>query len=269
VKVFVVDTTKCNGCHDCQIACKDEHVSNDWMPYARPQPDTGQFWLKLNQRTRGNVPQVKVAYWAVMCQHCDDAPCMKACPVKDGIYRRPDGLVIIDPAKCTGCQSCVDACTYGAIFYNEGLNLAQKCTGCAHLLDKGWKTPRCADACPNDALQFGEEADFKDQIAKGEILEPNTGPKLKARAYYLGLPKRFIAGTVYDPGAKDVVTDATVTLTGEGQTLTQTTNHWGDFWFEGLKVGTYSLKIDKASKTKTIANISTQKDVGLGDISLA
>lgn len=269
MKVFVVDTTKCNGCHNCQIACKDEHVGNDWTPYAKPQPDTGQFWLKMNQRTRGNIPHVKVAYWAVMCQHCDEAPCIKACPIKDGIYKRPDGLVVIDPKKCTGCQSCVDACTYGAIFYNEALNLAQKCTGCAHLLDRGWKEPRCADNCPNSAIQFGEEADFKDQIAKAEILEPNNGPKLKARVYYLGLPKRFIAGTVYDPGSKEVVTGATCTLTGEGQTLTQQTNHWGDFWFEGLKVGSYSLKIDAAGKTKTMANISTQKDVGLGDIPLA
>ena len=92
MKVFVVDTTKCNGCHNCQIACKDEHVGNDWMPYAKPQPDTGQFWLKLNERTRGNIPHVKVAYWAVMCQQCTDAPCIKACPVKDGIYTRPDGF---------------------------------------------------------------------------------------------------------------------------------------------------------------------------------
>ena len=269
MKVFVVDTTKCNGCHNCQIACKDEHVSNDWMPYAKPQPDTGQFWLKLNEKTRGAVPHVKVAYWAVMCQNCTDAPCMTACPVKDGIYRRPDGLVLIDPAKCTGCQNCVDACTYGAIFYNDGLQQAQKCTGCAHLLDAGWKTTRCADACPNDALQFGEEADFKDVIATAERLAPNTGPQLKSNVYYVGLPKRFIAGTLYDPNAKDVITGATLTLTGEGQTLTKTTNHWGDFWFDGLKVGTYSLKIESGGKSKTVANISTAKDVGLGDVPLA
>ena len=50
--------------------------------------------------------------------------------------------------------------------------------------------------------------------------------------------------------------------------LTQETNHWGDFWFEGLKDGTYSLTIEGAGKTKTIADISTAKDVGLGDIAL-
>jgi tetrathionate reductase subunit B len=269
MKVFVVDSSRCNGCYNCQIVCKDEHCGNDWSPYAQSQPDTGQFWLKLNERVRGNVPHVKVSYWAVMCQHCTDAPCMAACPIKDCIYRRPDGLVIIDPKTCTGCAKCISACPYGRIFFNKDLNLAQKCTGCAHLLDRGWKEPRCADACPTEALRFGEEEDLKDQIAKAELLEPDTGPKPKTRVYYLNLPKKFIAGTVYDPGTKEVVIGATCTLTGEGQTLTQTTNDWGDFWFEDLKVGQYSLKIDKAPKTKTIGPLSTEKDLGLGDIPLS
>jgi len=269
VKVFVVDVSRCNGCHNCQIACKDEHCGNDWTPYAKPQPDTGQFWLKLNQRVRGNCPQVKVAYWAVLCQHCADAPCMRACPVEGGIYRRPDGLVVIDPQKCTGCGNCVEACVYGRIFFNDELKLAQKCTGCAHLLDRGWKEPRCADSCPTGAIRFGEEADFKDLIADAEVLEPNFGPRLKTRVYYLNLPKRFIAGTVYDPTSKEVVIGATCTLSGEGQEFTQTTNDWGDFWFEGLKVGRYYLTIDKAPKTTTVGPLDTDKDIGLGDIPLA
>ncbi len=46
-KVLIIDVTRCNGCYNCQIACKDEHVGNDWTPYAKPQPDTGQFWMKV------------------------------------------------------------------------------------------------------------------------------------------------------------------------------------------------------------------------------
>jgi tetrathionate reductase subunit B len=267
VKVFVVDTSICNGCYNCQIACKDEHCGNDWSPYAKPQPDTGQFWMKMNEYVRGNVPQVKMSYVPQMCQHCEDAPCMAACPVEGGITKREDGLVIINPKTCTGCTSCVDACPYGAIYFNETLNLAQKCTGCAHLLDKGWTEPRCVDACPTGALKFGEESEFSDLIAKGETLHPEF--ELATRVAYIGLPDRFIAGTVYDPGAQEVVTGAKCTLTGEGETFTQDTNHWGDFWFEGLKVGTFSLKIEAAGKSKTLADISTAKDVGLGDIPLA
>jgi tetrathionate reductase subunit B len=267
VKVFVVDTTKCNGCYNCQIACKDEHCGNDWTPYAKPQPETGQFWMKMNEFVRGNAPQVKMSYVPVMCQHCDDAPCIAACD-DGGITRRDDGLVIINPKTCTGCMNCVDACPYGAIYFNSHLSLAQKCTGCAHLLDRGWTEPRCVDACPTGALMFGEESDLSTQFAEGETLHPEFG--IKTRVSYIGLPNtRFIAGTVYDPGANEVVTGATCTLSGDGGTFTQTTNHWGDFWFKDLKPGTFSLKIEAAGKTKTIADINAEKDVGLGDIPLA
>jgi tetrathionate reductase subunit B len=267
MKIFMVDSTICNGCYNCQIACKDEHCGNDWTPYAKPQPDTGQFWLKLHEYVRGNIPHVKMTYVPVMCQHCEDAPCMAACPVEGGIYRRDDGLVVIDPKKCSGCMNCVDACPYGVIYYNKNLNLAQKCTGCAHLLDRGWTEPRCVDACPTGALMFGEESECAaDLMAKAKTLHPEFG--LETKVHYIGLPDRFIAGTVYDPEAQEVVIGATCTLTGEGGTVTETTNHWGDFWFNGLEVGTFSLKIEADGKTKTISDISTEKDVGLGDIPL-
>ena len=269
MKAFVIDVSKCNACYSCQIACKDEHCRNNWMPYSMPQPDYGQFWFKLEEKVRGQVPQVKVAYVPRMCMHCDDAPCIAACTSK-AITKRPDGLVIIDPAKCTGDQRCVSACPYGVIYFNKDLQIAQKCNGCAHLLDRGFpiKEPRCVDSCYPGMIKFGEEADLKDLIAKAEPLAPNFGPTPKVRVYYLNLPKRFIAGTVYDPATKEVVIGATCTLSGDGA-ATAKTDEYGDFWFDGLKVGTFSLKIDAAGRTKTVANISTAKDVGLGDIPLS
>src|SRR5512147_1023658 len=101
MKVFVFDTSICNGCYSCQIACKDEHCGNDWTPYAKPQPDTGQFWMKVSEYLRGSVPKAKMAYIPMPCQHCAEAPCMKACTV-GAIVRRDDGLITIDPKKCTG-----------------------------------------------------------------------------------------------------------------------------------------------------------------------
>jgi Fe-S-cluster-containing dehydrogenase component len=266
MKVFVIDIAKCNGCYGCQIACKDEHCGNDWMPYARPQPDTGQFWSKVTEYTRGTIPQVRCSFVPELCMHCADAPCIKVCPTH-AIRQREDGLVLIDPAKCSGHRLCIDACPYGAIYYNEALNLAQKCTGCAHLLDRGWpiKEPRCVDACILGAMMFGEEDDFKDLIAKAEILHPEYG--LKPRVFYLNLPKRFIAGTVYDPVTKEVVIGANCTLSGD-DTASAITNDWGDFWFDGLKAGTFSLKLEAAGKTKIITDINTAKDVSLGDIPL-
>ena len=72
MKGFVIDVGICNGCYSCQIACKDEHVGNDWTPIAKPQPDTGQFWLKLNEYIRGTVPKVKMHYVPIPCMHCDE-----------------------------------------------------------------------------------------------------------------------------------------------------------------------------------------------------
>src|SRR5271157_448420 len=105
MKTFMVDASICNGCYCCQIACKDEHVGNDWAPYAKPQPDTGQFWMKMNEKVRGTVPKVKMSYVATPCMHCSNAPCLESC-MPGAIYRRNDGMVVIDPEKCTGCVKC-------------------------------------------------------------------------------------------------------------------------------------------------------------------
>jgi Fe-S-cluster-containing dehydrogenase component len=270
VKAFVIDVSRCNGCYNCQVVCKDEHAGNDWTPYAKPQPDTGQFWLKMNETVRGTVPKVKVTYQPVLCMHCDSAPCISACPVKGGIYKRHDGLVIINPGKCTGCKNCVDACPYSAIYYNEDLNIAQKCTGCAHLLDRGWTEPRCVDACPTQAIKFGDESEFVKVISKAEILLPESGAK--PRVYYLNLPKMFVAGTVYDPVEEEVIIGATCTLTDTAtkENFTAITDSFGDFWFHGLGVSKFFLKIEASGfAAKTIKSLSTEKDVNLGDIPLS
>ena len=269
MKALVIDVSKCNGCYNCQIACKDEHCGNDWMPYAKPQPDTGQFWLKMVEEERGTVPKVRVTYTPTLCMHCAEAPCIPACRL-GAIYKRDDGIVIIDPEKCNGCGDCINECPYKAIYLNEDLNVAQKCTMCAHLLDRGWKEPRCVDACPTEALKFGEEDELKDLISKAKVLHPefNTRP----RVYYIGLPGRFVAGAVYDSGEDKCVEDATAILmdTETGEKFTLKTDNYGDFWFENMKDDhTYSLKIEKNGYTPSeIEDIGTRKDVNVGDIEL-
>ena len=107
-------------------------------------------------------------------------------------------------------------------------------------------------------------------MSKAEILNPEY--KAKPRVYYLNIPKKFVAGTVYDPIEKEVVIGATCTLKGSNgaKELKANTDNFGDFWFEGLKEGTYSLKIEaKGFAAKTIDTINTEKDVNLGDIPLS
>jgi tetrathionate reductase subunit B len=107
------------------------------------------------------------------------------------------------------------------------------------------------------------------QIAcKDEVLHPEYNAK--PRVYYLNIPKKFVAGTVYDPVKKEVIIGATCTLSSNGKKLTATTDGFGDFWFEGLEEARYSLKIEaKGFAAKTIKPISTEKDVNLGDIPLS
>jgi tetrathionate reductase subunit B len=264
MKAFVIDISICNGCYNCQIACKDEHCSNDWMPIAAPQPEIGQFWMKVNEYIRGSVPKVKMHYIPVPCQHCDDAPCMKAYP--EVIYKREDGMVVIDPEKAKGIKGIEASCPWGTIYYSEEQELAQKCTGCAHLLDRGWKEPRCADACPTGAIKFAEEEDLKEDLKGAVLLKPELGGA--PRVYYKNIPETFIGGTVYDPSLNEIVEGATVTLSGDASAAT-TTNGWGDFYFEGLKEGTYKVEIKANGKTKVFEAVSTKENsVNLGDIAL-
>jgi len=271
-KVLVINYDICNGCYNCQIACKDEHCANDWSPIAKPQPDVGQFWNKIYDNVRGQVPKVMVTYEHSICQHCDDAPCIEACRAK-AIYKRDDGAVIIDPAKCRGNQMCIEACPYeNVIYYNSDLLISQKCTFCAHLLDDGWEEPRCVDACPTGAFTFGDEDDpkIKALIAKAQPLKPEL--KVKPRVYYIGLPKRFIAGALFDQVADEVIIGAKVTCTCDktGKVTTAETDFLGDFWIRGLEKGTYTLLFEKEGymPQKYGPVDVTEKDLNVGDFAL-
>ena len=271
-KVMIIDLSICNGCHNCQIACKDEHVANDWSPIARPQPDTGQFWNKVINLERGTVPKVMVTYHHSICQHCEDAPCLEACPAH-AIYRRPDGIVIIDPDKCRGNRMCIEACPYeNVIYYNDDLNIAQKCTFCAHLLDQGWTETRCSDACPTGALRVADEDDpqVKEKLKEAESLRPELATR--PRVHYLGLPKPWMAGALYDPEADLCLEGVRVTATHKetGATLTATTDNYGDFWLKDLREGSYDILLQKPGylvKKLGPLEVATT-DHNLGDIAL-
>ncbi len=264
--VNVIDVAKCSGCHNCQLACKDEHCENDWMPYARPQPLTGQFWCRVKDYVRGTVPKVKVHYIARLCAHCAKAPCMEVCPA-GAINRREDGLVLIDPAVCVGCGRCADACPYEAIYLNEELGIAQKCTGCAHLLDNGYHMPRCVEACPTDAMVFGDENDPKMRalLEGANPLDPSLN--LGERVFYKNIPGQFIGATVYDPAEKEVVIGAAVRLTGCGLDLTTETDSYGDFWFRDLPAGRFDVTVEAPGfETLRFDGVDTSDCVNLGDI---
>lgn len=129
-KAMIMDVTKCIGCYTCVIACKDEHVENEWLPYTKPQPNENTFWMKVQEIERGTQPKVRASWVAQPCMQCEDPPCMKAAQ-SGAIYKRTDGIVIIDPIKSVGQKQLVASCPYGAIYWNDALNIPQKCTFCA------------------------------------------------------------------------------------------------------------------------------------------
>ncbi len=269
MKVMIIDITKCNGCFNCQIACKDEHVDNDWSPYAKPQPDMGHFWMHLSELERGSYPKVKIAYIPKPCMHCQNPKCMEAAQ-GGAIYKLKDGTVIIDPEKSKGQKQIVEACPYGCIYWNDELNIPQKCTFCAHLLDhKSIKAPRCVEACPTGTLIFGEYEDLKNIIKekKAELLHPEFG--LKPNVYYIGLPKRFVAGTVIFGDTDECAENVKVSLSGDGKKETIKTNNYGDFEFEGLEPDQkFSIKVEHPGYVNKEFNVQTKTDVYLGEIGL-
>ena len=246
MKVFLFDASICNGCHGCQIACKDEHCEQDWGEYAAPQPITGQFWCKVEQREMGRTPFVHVDHTVRMCGHCDECKVLAA--AGDAAYRREDGFIIIDPVKSKGRKDLADLCPN--VYWNEELEIPQKCTACAHLLDDGWDVPRCVDFCPTGALQFGEADDL--DLAGAVPSKPGS------RLYYKNMPKRRICGTVADRTINEVLIGAKVTIAdAAGNAVTIETDELGDFIYKDAEPGEYDVTIEAEGYQPQKFHVST------------
>jgi Fe-S-cluster-containing dehydrogenase component len=269
---MIIDITKCTGCYNCFLSCRDEFAGNDNGSYAAAQPMSGMNWMRLIEKERGQYPKVKVSYTPVTCMQCENAGCIKVAQ-NNAVYRRPDGIVIIDPIKAKGQKQIVTGCPYRVIEWNEEKQVPQKCIFCAHMLDKGEKVPRCVESCPTGALIFGDLDDPKSEIAKlmasgnTEALHPEFG--LKEKVKYIALAKKFIAGTVIYGDIDEVASNITVSLSGDGQTRLTQTNGFGDFEFEGLADNAdYTVKIEASGYKARSVKARTLKDTYLGEIVL-
>lgn len=270
-KTFLVDAGRCTGCSLCVVACKDEHVGAGHAPWTGPQPDTGHFWIDVRGIERGRIPRVRMTHLPVMCQHCANAACVKACP-EQAIKRRDDALVWIDSAVCTGCGLCREACPYGVVYMNAELGVAQKCTGCAHLVDEG-SLPRCVDICPHEAIVFADDADeVVREARRADALEVYC-PEYRAepRVLWKGLPRPWIAGTVIDAASDEVLADAAITALDlvDDASVTVRSDAFGDFWVRGMAPDRkYRVAIGKAGYEAFLAIVTTTGDQDLGCVEL-
>jgi Fe-S-cluster-containing dehydrogenase component len=232
---LIIDIDRCNNCNNCWLAVKDEHVGNDFAGYAAPQPLHGHHWLEMKRAEHGSAPIVDIVNVPTMCNHCDDAPCVRA--GGGAVTKRDDGIVIIDPKAAKGRRDLVSACPYGAVWWNEELQLPQHWIFDAHLLDQGWETPRCAQACPTEAMRAVKvtDADMRRIVEQDdlEVMRPELGTR--PRVYYRALHRYdrwMLAGSVSAQceGRDECVAGAEVELRSEAGLLASTvTDAFGEY----------------------------------------
>jgi Fe-S-cluster-containing dehydrogenase component len=275
---LIVDVALCENCRNCTLAAKDEHVGNAFPGYAAPQAKRGHDWIRIERKVRGSAPMVDAAYLPTLCNHCDDAPCLKAAG-PEVVRKRDDGIVIIDPEKSRGRRDLVDACPYGAIVWNEELEIPQAWIFDAHLLDAGWQEPRCAQACPTGALRAVKQDDQAMQaLAHDEalrVLRPELGTR--PRVYYRNLhrfDRCFIGGSVVADvaGVTECIPGAAVVVRKDGHEIARTTTDtFGDFKLDALEPGSgaYSVEISHPLYGAASARCTLGESVYLGNLHLA
>jgi Fe-S-cluster-containing dehydrogenase component len=276
---MIVDVERCDNCRVCFLAVKDEHIGNDFPGYAAPQPPQGHNWLEIERNERGSYPIVDANFMPVMCNHCDDAPCMKV--AKNGaIKKRDDGIVIIDPRKAEGQKEIVDACPYGAVSWNEDDQIPQAWIFDAHLLDDGWTQTRVEQICPTDVFRSVKVEDSEMQRiadAEGlEVLQPELDTK--PRVYYKNLHlmnQCFVGGSVVAAvdGVEECAEGAEVILKHNGNEVGRaTTDTFGEFKIDKLEKNSGQYELDV--KSDSSGSLSMQFDLGdkslyLGALTLA
>jgi Fe-S-cluster-containing dehydrogenase component len=240
-------------------------------------PKHGHKWINILQKERGQLPMIDIAYVPTMCNHCDDAPCIKAAP--DGtIRKRDDGIVLIDPEKAKGRKELVESCPYGHIWWNEELRLPQHWNFDAHLIDQDWGQTRGQQSCPTGAMRAicVEDSEMAD-MARDESLETmRTELGTRPRVYYRNLwrySKCFIGGSVSADanGVVDCVEGAKVRLSKNGIRIAEAaTDNYGDFKFDRLdeSSGTYLIEITAADGAKKSIEVDLGSSMSLGEIRL-
>ena len=274
---LIVDVSRCENCNNCALAAKDELVGNEFPGYTAPHAAQGPGVVRIRRHVRGATPMVDASYVPVMCNHCDDAPCVKA--AGDGsVYKREDGIVMIDPVKAKGRRDLVKACPYGAMVWNEEQQLPQNWFFDAHLLDAGASAPRCVGVCPTEVFQATKTSDaaMAERAAQEglRVLEPELGTR--PRVWYKNLARFdhcFIGGTVSrtSAGVRDCVAGATVELYQNASLVTSsTTDAFGDFRFDGLAPasGDYEVRVRHGSDARTVAVTLREDSIYIGEIVL-
>jgi Fe-S-cluster-containing dehydrogenase component/formate-dependent nitrite reductase membrane component NrfD len=187
---FVIDQTRCIGCHACTVACKEEN---------RVPLGAFRTWVKYVER--GEFPSTRRYFAVLRCNHCDNAPCVTICPTR-ALYRRADGIVDFDRDRCIGCKSCMQACPYDALYIDPESLTAAKCHFCAHRVERGLE-PACVIVCPERAILAGDLDDPASEVARvlgrEQVLVRKPEQGTRPKVFYVGADAAVLTPQVQQP----------------------------------------------------------------------
>jgi tetrathionate reductase subunit B len=174
---FVIDLSKCIDCNACMIGCKAENSvpigqTRNWVYQHGPE---------------GTYPDLKMSFEPGNCMHCENPPCVDACPT-EATYKAADGIIAINKDLCIGCRACIPACPYNARYYDDKAKKVDKCSFCDHRLKTGLDTA-CVHTCMTGSRQYGDLNDPNSEVSKllkknknhVKLADKGTGPAV----YYI------------------------------------------------------------------------------------
>ena len=146
-KIIVVNQERCLGCKSCVIACAMAHTEAKTLAEAVHSASPPKPRVHVEPLEEGAIP--------LQCRHCEDAPCIAACPT-EAIHRfSEDGPVVLDGDRCIGCRFCMIVCPFGVIGMSPDGKAMTKCDLCIERTEGG-QEPACVAACPTRGLEFVE-----------------------------------------------------------------------------------------------------------------
>jgi Fe-S-cluster-containing dehydrogenase component len=169
--ILIADTTRCVGCHRCELACTEYHEGRAQPTLARIKVSRNYNFGPRGQRAGvrrsmgefGNFRLVQDT--CLQCPH--PVPCATACP-HDAIVADPETKArVVDPERCQGCRICQRACPWEMMVFDEAAGVASKCYLCGG-------EPECVEACPSGALRYVSWRDLTRAIPIRQATLPVT-----------------------------------------------------------------------------------------------